>query len=153
MDALFSWKFQSRFERGKQWYIIAATIIISATVVSFLVGEYFLGIVLILFAGVYLLYDVNSHPEVNVEIGPTGIAVDNLLYGFDRIESFGIMRVENIPLIMRLKVTTKTIGFIDLYLDPSLDLELMRQFIGNYIPENPPADISTLERLFLGLRL
>lgn len=64
----FSWSFESRFERSKKWYIIAATLIISGTLVSFLVGEYLLGIALIIFAGVYLLYDVNTHPLVHVTI-------------------------------------------------------------------------------------
>ena len=68
MDAIFSWVFASRFERTKHWYIVATTIIITGIVVSFLVGEFLLGIVLIVFAGVYLLYDINSHPEVRVNV-------------------------------------------------------------------------------------
>jgi uncharacterized membrane protein len=64
----FSWIFSSHFERTKHWYIVAITCMITAVVVSFLVGEFLLGIVLIVFAGVYLLYDINAHPEVRVRI-------------------------------------------------------------------------------------
>ena len=64
----FSWIFSSHFERAKHWYVVAVTCIVTAVVVSFLVGEFLLGIVLIVFAGVYLLYDVNTHPDVRVKI-------------------------------------------------------------------------------------
>ena len=105
----FSWAFSSSFERGKQWYAIAATIIITGTIVSFLVGEYLLGIVLIIFAGVYLLYDINTHPVVHVLIDSSGVSLSGILYPYGRMEGFRIIRVDNTPMILRFKLKSKTL--------------------------------------------
>jgi uncharacterized membrane protein len=82
----FSWAFTSSFERGKKWYVIAITIILTGTIVSFLVGEFLLGIVLIIFAGVYLLYDINTHPIVHVLVDNNGISLSGSLFPYGRME-------------------------------------------------------------------
>ena len=64
----FSWAFESRIEKGKKWYTIAAAVAITATIVSFLLSAYLLGIVVIIFTGVYLLYEVNGRLLVHVHV-------------------------------------------------------------------------------------
>ena len=149
----FAWTFQSRFEKSKHWYIVAATLIITGIIVSFLVGEFLLGIVLIIFAGVYLLYDINTHPEVRVQINSDGIMLNEEKFNYTRILSFGIVRVDNIPMILRLKTNSKTVGEIDLFIDPAINLESLRIALQEKITEDAESDVTAIERLLLGLRL
>lgn len=72
----FSWAFENKLERGKNWYAIAATVVITVVIVSFLLSAYLLGIVVIIFTGVYLLYEVNSHPITHVSIGTEGVTLE-----------------------------------------------------------------------------
>lgn len=149
----FAWTFQSRFEKSKHWYVVAATLIITGIIVSFLVGEYLLGIVLIVFTGVYLLYDINTHPEVRVQINSDGIILNQEKFDYTRIRSFGIIRVDSIPMILRFKTNNKTIREIDLFIDPAINLESLRNSLQEKIPEDAETDVTAIERLLLGLRL
>ena len=153
MDTIFSWTFASTFERTKHWYIIATTVIITAVIVSFLVGEFLLGIVLIVFAGVYLLYDINTHPEVRVGITNTGINLNDVNYDYTRITSFGIVRVDGQPFILRIKTNIKTVGTIDLFIDPALNLADVRAYLQTHITEDNESDLGGIDRILLGLRL
>ena len=153
MESIFSWQFESRFERGKQWYVIAATLVITAVIVSFLIGSYLFGIVMIVFTGVYLLYDVNTHPHVRVDVHSDGIELNGDVYAYGRMRSFVIVRVDNKPLILRLKLTSQAMPSIDRFLDPSIDTSALRNYIGTYITEEPETEMTAMERLLLGLRL
>lgn len=149
----FSWTFASRFEKTQHWYIIATTVIVTAVIVSFLVGEFLLGIVLIIFAGVYLLYDINSHPDVRINIGANGLSINEDIYDYTRMQSFGVIRVDKKPMILRFRTNMKTVGNIDIFIDPAIDLSALRLYLQTYIPEDAESDIGALERLLLGLRL
>lgn len=153
MEPIFSWQFESRFERSKKWYTIAATLVITAVIVSFLIGSYLFGIVMIVFTGVYLLYDINTHPHVRVAVNNEGIELNGDIYAYGRMRSFLIVRVDNKPLILRLKLTSQTMPSIDLFLDPGIDIVALRTYIGGYITEEPETEMTPLERLLLGLRL
>ncbi len=120
---------------------------------SFLVGEYLLGIVLIIFAGVYLLYDINTHPIVNVLVNDDGISLSGVLYAYDRMESFRIIRVDNVPMILRFSLKSKTVGRLDIFLDPSINIEEVTTFIATHITQEAMEDMSPMGRLLLGLRL
>lgn len=84
---------------------------------EFLVGAFLLGIVLIVFAGVYLLYDVNIHPEVYVNIDTSGVKINvkpmtilgSVVY---------IVKIDNKPMMMRFKTTIKTVGDVNIYIKP-----------------------------------
>lgn len=149
----FSWAFESGFQRGKRWYAIAATLAITVTIVSFLLSAYLLGIVIIIFTGVYLLYDVNSHPVVHVHVDNDGVRLENDLFPYGQIQSFGIIRINNQPLILRLHTMSRSLGTIDIFLDPTLDMESLRNLLLNNIPEDPNADLSLIDHILLGLRL
>jgi uncharacterized membrane protein len=69
MDApIFTWAFETKFHRGKQWYMIAIALVLTLVVMSFFLGAYALGIVGILFVGVYLLYEINIPAMTQVDI-------------------------------------------------------------------------------------
>lgn len=120
---------------------------------SFLVGEYLLGIVLMLFAGVYILYDVNTHPVVQVLVDTNGITLSGVLYAYDRMSWFWVIRVDNTPMILRFTLKSKTVGRLDIFLDPALNVDEITTYIETYLPKKEVEDMTPMGRLLLGLRL
>lgn len=116
---------------------------------SFLVGEYLLGIVLMIFAGVYLLYDINTHPVVNVVVDNDGISLSGVLYAYDRMESFRVIRVDNKPMILRFTLKSKTVGRLDIFLDPTLNTDEITTHIASHITQEEIQDMSAMGRLLL----
>jgi hypothetical protein len=149
----FSWAFENKLERGKKWYAVAATIVITVVIVSFLLSAYLLGIVVILFTGVYLLYEVNSHPVTHVTVSREGISIEGDMFPYRQIESFAILRVNNEPLLLRVRTMSRALGTIDIFLDTSMDLEALRAFLLTMSKEDTEASLSVIDHLLLGLRL
>lgn len=89
----YAWAFETRFQRGKQWYMIAITLILTLIIMSFLLGAYPLGILGILFVGVYLLYEINTPETTQVALMETGVSINNELYAYTKIREFGIIRI------------------------------------------------------------
>jgi len=73
--------------------MIAITIILTLIIVSFLLGAYPLGIVGILFVGVYLLYDINTPDMTRIDINASGVSVNDEIYSYPKIREFGIIRI------------------------------------------------------------
>jgi hypothetical protein len=149
----FTWAFESRLEKTKKWYTIAATIAITATIVSFLLSAYLLGIVVIIFTGVYLLYEVNSHWLVHVNVSREGVTLEGNFVPFWKIQTFSIIRINKDPYLLRLYTMTRTVGTIDIFLDPTIDTEALRIFLTEYVTEDASANLSLVDQILLGLRL
>ncbi len=150
---VYSWAFETRFQRWKQWYMIAITLILTLIVVSFLLGAYPLGIIGILFVGVYLLYDINAPELTHVDINSLGISINGDLNTYLKIGEFGIIRITEWPTILRIVIKNHFINSLDIFVDPAVDIEDLRVFLSNFIPENPSIRFSIIERILLGLRL
>lgn len=133
--------------------MIAITIILTLIIVSFLLGAYPLGIVGILFVGVYLLYDINTPDMTRIDINASGVSVNDEIYSYPKIREFGIIRINEWPTILRIMVKNHMINSLDVFIDPQLDIEEIRLFLSAFIPENPQIRFSVVERILLGLRL
>jgi hypothetical protein len=150
---LFSWAFESRIEKWKKWYAIAATLAITVTIVSFLLSAYLLGIVIIIFTGVYLLYEVNSNPLVHVSITTEGISLEGNLFPYNQIQSFGIIRLDGRPFLIRINTMSRSVGTVDIFLDPAIDVEALHTFLVSKIEEDSNAELSLIDHILLWLRL
>ncbi len=133
--------------------MIAITLILALIVMSFLLGAYPLGILGILFVGVYLLYEINTPDMTRVDVSASGVAINSEIYSYPRIREFGIIRITEWPTILRIVVKNHIINNLDVFIDPSIDTEEVRIFLSAYIPENPQIRFSVIERVLLGLRL
>lgn len=149
----FAWAFENRLERGRNWYAIAATLVITVVIVSFLLSAYLLGIVFIIFTGVYLLYEVNSHPVTHVSISTEGVMLEWDMFPYSQIESFAIIRVNNEPLLLRIRTMSRALGTIDIFLDPGIEITELRSFLLTVSTEDANATLSMIDHLLLGLRL
>lgn len=74
--------------------MIAITLALTVIIVSFLFGAYPLGIIAILFVGVYLLYEFSVPSMTQILIDDIGIAIDQDIYSYPKIYEFGIIRIK-----------------------------------------------------------
>jgi len=149
----YSWAFETWFHRGKKWYMIAITLMLTLIIMSFLLWAYPLGILGILFVGVYLLYETNTPDMTQVDLTKNGVLINQELYSYGKIREFGIIRITEWPIILRIVVKNHMINNLDMFIDPKIDIDDMRLFLWSYIPENPQIRLSVIERLLLSLRL
>lgn len=133
--------------------MIAITLVLTLIVMSFLLWAYALGIVGLLFVGVYLLYDINISDLTHVSIDVSGVSINGQLYNYNRIHEFGIIRIAEWPTILRLMTKNRMINGIDIFIDPSLNTEDIRLYLTQYIPDNPQIRFSIIDRVLLGLRI
>lgn len=150
---VFAWSYEHRMSRGYKWYTVAAAFAITLVVISFLLGYYLFGAVIILFVGVYLLFEINSHPIVNIVISEEGVSIDDDLFTFAQILSFSIIQIKNIPPLLRIQTKSKMIGTLDVYITSEINLEDLRLFLINYVQENTNARLTVIDQILMGLRL
>jgi len=133
--------------------MIAVTLILTLIVMSFLLWAYALGIVGILFVGVYLLYEINTPDMTRVDINISGVSINGQLYNYTNIHEFGIIRITEGPTILRLVTKSHIINSVDVFMDPSIDTETVRLYLTQYIPDNAQIRFSIIDRVLLGLRI
>lgn len=120
---------------------------------SFILGAYALGIVAILFAGVYLLYEINIPDLTQVSIDISGVYINDQLYNYNTLREFGIIRITEWPTILRLMTKNHLINSVDVFIDPSIDTETIRLYLSQYIPDNAQIHFSIIDRVLLSLRI
>jgi energy-coupling factor transporter transmembrane protein EcfT len=65
---MFQWSFSSRSEKSATWYIFAIMIALVFVVLGFINQMYLMSIVVFIFVGVYILFENNSSPQVEVVV-------------------------------------------------------------------------------------
>ena len=99
---------------------------------------YVMSIVIVLFVGVYMLYENNSPDVVSVTIDQTGIRMDQFLYEYAKVASFRIMYVQQTPFLLRihLREAVAMSSKLDIKLTNTIDSNELRQFLLGYLPEH-----------------
>jgi len=134
--------------------MIAITLVLTLIVMSFILGAYPLGLVGILFIGVYLLYEINTPDMTQVSIDVSGVYINDQLYNYINIREFGIIRITKWPIILRLMTKSHMIiNSIDVFVDPEIDVEDIRLYLAQYIPDNAQIHFSMIDRVLLSLRI
>ncbi len=122
-------------EHTKDWFwglgIVAATI----TIISFLLGNWLFG-VLVIIAGFSLAMFAHRSPRiVTIHLGSSGIMIEKTLYDFSDIESFWV-EVEENPSHPRIIFKSKHL-FMPYILIPLGDMhpEEVADFLSAFLPE------------------
>lgn len=123
---ILSWTFHSKAQKTRNWYVVAGIITVSLTLWAFLVSQFALGILAILFAGVFLLYDINTNDESTCTIDDRGVEVDGKLYDMAKIARFGVLYSHNEPFALRIITATRISQTIDIFLHPDLSIPDLR---------------------------
>lgn len=117
------------------------------TFFSFVIGWYMMGVVIVIFCGVYLLYETNSEEYVRVSVSEEGIMVGGEFFEVAKIREFGVIYMHNRPVFLRLIMLKKRSGQIDLVLDPGINVVELRNFLGQMIEENEHIELSFIEEV------
>lgn len=140
-------------EKSRKWYLIATSICITWIIISVLVGAVLFGVVIVIFCGVFILFETVSNQIVHVLVSSEGVKLEGKDIPFHKIKSFSIIETPDFPNILRLNTSLHTLGSIDIYITPDISQEELRTFLVKYISENPHDELSTIEQLLIRLGL
>jgi len=92
-DVLARWEFDEypRHERSKKWYAIAALIGAALVIYSLYTNNFIFGVIIILIALIYFLYDLHEPPTVECSITSSGIQVGNKMFKHRDLHHFWIV--------------------------------------------------------------
>lgn len=150
---MFSWEFNSKKEKSGSWYITAIVIALWLIIWWYFSELYIMSIVIIMVVWVYFLVENNSPDTINISIDENWILISETFYDYPKIESFAIIYDKNIPLFLRLRLTTRWLKLIDIPLDSSINSWDIRNFLLWYIEEDAKSELSTSDKLINYLKL
>ena len=149
--SVISWTFHSKAQKTRTWYIVAGIVTVSLALWAFIVSQFALGVLAILFAGVFLLYDINSNDESLIEIDDQGIRLDGKLYDMAKIARFGVIYSHNEPFALRIITGTRVVQVIDVFIHPDISIPDLRGYLGQYIVEDESMELSFIENILYAL--
>lgn len=110
-NSVFEWIAHEyiQHEKGKNWYLIAAIIVVISIFASVISGNWSLALVIITFVGVYI-YTHQYHPpkEVRIRVTERGIHVGSMFFNYSNIKCFWIfydngLKTLNLSVVKRIQ--------------------------------------------------
>jgi len=86
---------------------------------------------------------------VHVSITTEGISLEGNLFSYNQIQSFGIIRMDGRPFLIRINTMSRSVGTVDIFLDPTIDIEALHTFLVSKIEEDPNAELSLIDHILL----
>ncbi len=151
---MFSWKFNSKKNKGVLWYNIAIIVMLMFIILGYVMWLYLLSIVIFIFTWVYLLLDNNFPDVVEININESGIKIWSNFYDYPKIESFGIIYDNNIPVLLQLNIKVFWFKNINIPLNKEeIDIANLKNFLIQFLPENPKSELWFIDKLINYLKL
>lgn len=132
---MFSWVLSNKKNRGPMWYIIAMIVIGSLFLFGIVTQLYILSVVVILFAGTFLLIENNSSPITEIEISEKGLKVGENNYLWDDFVTFQMVEAGGSPVFLRFIPKKRISTVLDIPLNPEIDPDLIKNFLLAFFPE------------------
>jgi len=134
---LASWEFPEfeKPERGVRWYVIAAVISGSLLVYSIISRNYIFGVIIILIALIYFLYDLHEPPQTVCSITTAGIQLGKKFVRYSNIAHFWIIYKPGITTTLYVKPKIFTVPELGIPLQKEDPLQI-REILLQYLPEN-----------------
>jgi len=151
-DILYSWKFESKKERGSLWYVIALSIVIGLVIWGFFTAQYGMSFIILLVAGVTYFVENNLEDEIKVILTPLGIKVAESFFDYPKIESFSLIYEKENAVLLRLKINKKGIRVFDLEIDNQIALKL-KEILPTFVSEDEKGELSFTEKMTRLLKL
>lgn len=125
-----------KHERGKRWYLIMTILAILLISIAILTANYLFALIIVLFAIIMVLQEMNKPIDLNFAVTETGIIVGNKYYSFSEMEKYWI--IYNPPEIKALYFEPKSIikHRIMIPLGDDVDPVILRSFLNMYILED-----------------
>ncbi len=127
---MFEWTFPAKPEKSPTWYLAGGVVALALVVWGFFVELYVMSVVVILFVGVYLLYENNASETVRVVMDEGGVSVGDMRYEYQRLAKFLIVFLDREPVFLRLVVRGTFGGQVDLRIDANAPISDIRTYLG-----------------------
>lgn len=103
---LFEWKtpVQPHFERGRQWYAVAGTVVLAVSAYGILTNSWPLAVVSVLCGGLYFLIRDHKPSETTASLSETGVTYDGKFYPWGEFEGFWILET---PVYTQLRLCNR----------------------------------------------
>lgn len=102
-------------EKSADWYWIVGIVSVTLAVISVLLGNTLFAILIIVGVFTLTLYSTKKPHMVSIELLPSGIKINDLVYLYTSLESFWIEEHELSPRIL-LKTTKKIAPYVTILL-------------------------------------
>lgn len=136
-DVLLSWEFgeYERPERSKKWYLVAGLVAAGLLLYAIFARNYIFGVIIILVALIYFLYDLHEAPTVRFAITPAGVHVGRRFIRHRDIAHFWIVYKPGQVQALYLKPLHLTMPQLSIPLEGQDPLQV-RGILLQYVPEN-----------------
>ncbi len=136
-DVLLSWEFNEyeRPERSKKWYLIGGLAAIALLMYAIIARNYIFGVIIILVALIYFLYDIHEPPKVRFAITPAGVRVGRRFIRHKDIAHFWIVYKPGHVQALYLRPAGWTMPQLSIPLEGQDPLQV-RELLLQYVPEN-----------------
>jgi len=140
-EVLMDWEFDE-FEspnRGVVWYLAATIIGGLMLLVAIWTHNYIFGVIIILVALIYFLYDVHDAPRVGFGITTNGILIGRKFFRYKDLANFWIVYHPGEVEKLFFKPSRLTIAELSIPLEDQDPLQI-RELLLQYLPENQEED-------------
>lgn len=125
---------------------MAIILVLVLVIYGIISSMYLLSVVSVLFAWVFLLIENNSLPTTTFSIDDTMLRIDNESYGWEMFSSFAIITLWE-KKILKIFTNKKLSPPFDIPLSPEVNPLELRNFLSQFLIENPNANIGKWDGL------
>ena len=86
-------------ERGKDWFWALGVIVVAGSAASFIYGNYFFGLFLIISGGLLAIFAIKKPDTVFYELNEKGLKIRNRFFPYENIKSFWVQKDSEKPLL------------------------------------------------------
>lgn len=150
---MFQWSFSSRSDKSATWYIFAIMIALVFVVLGFINQMYLMSIVVFIFVGVYILFENNSSPQVEVTVNEEWVQIGKVFYEYQKISEFSILYHDKVPVYVRFHFRKWLIPQIDVRLTQDVNPQELREYLLQFIAENENEELTSVDYIMDAMRL
>ncbi|MGH7141487.1 MAG: hypothetical protein ACREGH_02540 [Minisyncoccia bacterium] len=138
-------------ERRVDWYWAVGIVAVVGIGASIWFGDYIFALIIAAAAACLMLIASRYPREFDVLVTPRGITVDNETYAFGDLHSFWVHEAH--PVHPKLYLATRGIlhPHLAIIIDESINPGDVRDYLGQYVPEEPGHSLATFFTERLGL--
>ena len=121
-------------ERGNDWFWALGVIIVASSITSFIYGNFFFGLFLIVGGILLTIFAIKKPDLVFYEINEKGLKIRNRLFPYDNIKSFWVKKEGEKPTLF-IKSERLFMPIISMPLEQSHTEEIRNIMLSKNVPE------------------
>jgi hypothetical protein len=121
-------------ERGNDWFWALGIIVVASSITSFIYGNYFFGLLLIIGGILLWVFAVKKPDLVFYELNEKGLKIKNRLYPYENIKSFWVQKGEEKSTLF-IKSERLFLPIISMPIELNSTEEIKKFMLSNKVPE------------------